>query len=511
MFGWKFIANRQVGLLQGRSGFERVLESGSHFVPFSKTVQICNLADFPAVVPNLDWLVSAHPAEIAEHLHVIRTGTEEVAMVSCGQAFHFVLPNSLQAFWKKDLPIEVLSTKVASNLKVPAEWVDKLPVGQSISCIKQVSIPAGGFGLLFVEEIFCDFLQPGRHAFFDVLPKTRLTICPQSQVLDSKALVQSMVASGHPALAEHLVSLETGSKQLGTWWDNNQLVHVTAPAVQALASNALKTELISLENAPKPVEAHIALAMRSSVAAANLLAAHVISYEVPSEHIGMFHVDGVFNAILQPGFYAYWHGGKRLSLTTIDTRLMVVEITGQEMLTQDKVQLRVNVTAGYKIIDGRLTISSLNDYKDFIYKEIQFALRAAIGSRTLDGLLENKNETDEQILGYMREKAAAQGIEMVSLGIKDLILPGEIKAILGRVVEAEKAAQANVIRRREETAATRSLMNTAKVMEDNPVALRLKELETLEKITEKIDHLSVYGGLEGLLKQLVPFKPAGDA
>ncbi len=507
MLGWKFIPNRHVGLLLGRNGFERVLESGRHFIPFTKTLQIYSLAAFPASLPNLDWLASAHAAQIADHLHVVRTGTEEVAMVSRGQEFHFVLPNSLQAFWKKDLPIEVQTTKVPANLKVPGEWVAKLPVGQSVSCVKQLAVPAGGFGLLFVEEMFCDFLLPGRHAFFDVLPKTRITICPQSQVLDSKVLVQSMVASGHRALAEHLVSVETGSKQLGVWWDNNQLVHVSPPAVHALASNALKAEMISLEAAPKPVEAHIAQAMRSGAAATNLLAAHVASYEVPSEHIGMFHVDGVFNALLQPGFYAYWHGGKRLSLTTIDTRLMVVEITGQEMLTQDKVQLRVNVTAGYKIVDGRLTISSLNDYKDFIYKEIQFALRAAIGSRTLDGLLENKNETDEQILGYMRQKAAVQGIEMVSLGIKDLILPGEIKAILGKVVEAEKAAQANVIRRREETAATRSLMNTAKVMEDNPIALRLKELETLEKITEKIEHLNVYGGLEGLLKQLVPFKP----
>jgi hypothetical protein len=74
------------------------------------------------------------------------------------------------------------------------------------------------------------------------------------------------------------------------------------------------------------------------------------------------------------------------------------------------------------------------------------------------------------------------------------------------VVEAEKAAQANVIRRREETAATRSLLNTAKVMEDNPVALRLKELETLEKVTEKIDKLHVYGGLDGVLKDLVKIR-----
>ena len=87
------------------------------------------------------------------------------------------------------------------------------------------------------------------------------------------------------------------------------------------------------------------------------------------------------------------------------------------------------------------------------------------------------------------------------------ILPGEMKTILAKVVEAEKLAQANVIRRREETAATRSLVNTAKVMEDNPVALRLKELESLERITAKIDKISVFGGLEGLLKDLVKIKP----
>ena len=58
-------------------------------------------------------------------------------------------------------------------------------------------------------------------------------------------------------------------------------------------------------------------------------------------------------------------------------------------------------------------------------------------------------------------------------------------------------------RRREETAATRSLLNTARLMEENPTLLRLKELETLEKVTEKIDKLTVFGGLEGVLKDVV--------
>jgi regulator of protease activity HflC (stomatin/prohibitin superfamily) len=113
---------------------------------------------------------------------------------------------------------------------------------------------------------------------------------------------------------------------------------------------------------------------------------------------------------------------------------------------------------------------------------------------------------DQEVFADVRDKFAEIGIEVRGIGVKDIILPGDMKEILGKVVEAEKVAQANVIRRREETNATRSLLNTAKVMEDNPVALRLKELETLEKVTEKVGNISVYGGLDGVLDQLVRIK-----
>ena len=96
-----------------------------------------------------------------------------------------------------------------------------------------------------------------------------------------------------------------------------------------------------------------------------------------------------------------------------------------------------------------------------------------------------------------------QGVALRSVGVKDVILPGEMKTILNQVVEAEKRAQANLIQRREETAAMRSLLNTARLMEGNPVLMRLKELETLEKVTEKIDKLTVFGGLDGVLKDVV--------
>jgi regulator of protease activity HflC (stomatin/prohibitin superfamily) len=84
-----------------------------------------------------------------------------------------------------------------------------------------------------------------------------------------------------------------------------------------------------------------------------------------------------------------------------------------------------------------------------------------------------------------------------------------MKEILNSVVQAEKAAQANVIRRREESNAMRSALNTAKLIEDSPTLMRLKELEVLEKVTEKINKLTVFGGLDGVLNQLVNFKVNG--
>jgi regulator of protease activity HflC (stomatin/prohibitin superfamily) len=99
------------------------------------------------------------------------------------------------------------------------------------------------------------------------------------------------------------------------------------------------------------------------------------------------------------------------------------------------------------------------------------------------------------------------GVLIMDLGVKDVILPGEIRDHLNKVVEAERTAKANLIRRQEETAATRSLLNTARLMEDNPLLLRMKELETLEKLVEEVGRIDLHAtqgaGLDSLLESLV--------
>ncbi|HGE9196708.1 TPA: slipin family protein [Escherichia coli] len=232
----------------------------------------------------------------------------------------------------------------------------------------------------------------------------------------------------------------------------------------------------------------------------------ILTVQVPAWHVGVLKIDGETQALLPPGLTAYWKINHLVEAEVVDTRLQVLEVSGQEILTKDKVNLRINLAANWRYSDVLQAFSQLTKPIDHLYRELQFALREAVGTRTLDELLEDKQVIDDVVSEQVKSRMLPFGMEIASLGVKDIVLPGDMKNILAQLVEAEKSAQANVIRRREETAATRSLLNTAKVMENNPVALRLKELETLERVAERIDNISVFGGLDQVLHGLVNIK-----
>ncbi|EFO0072384.1 slipin family protein [Escherichia coli] len=232
----------------------------------------------------------------------------------------------------------------------------------------------------------------------------------------------------------------------------------------------------------------------------------ILTVQVPAWHVGVLKIDGETQALLPPGLTAYWKINHLVEAEVVDTRLQVLEVSGQEILTKDKVNLRINLAANWRYSDVLLAFSQLTKPIDHLYRELQFALREAVGTRTLDELLEDKQVIDDVVSEQVKSRMLPFGMEIASLGVKDIVLPGDMKNILAQLVEAEKSAQANVIRRREETAATRSLLNTAKVMENNPVALRLKELETLDRVAERIDNISVFGDLDQVLHGLVNIK-----
>jgi regulator of protease activity HflC (stomatin/prohibitin superfamily) len=185
----------------------------------------------------------------------------------------------------------------------------------------------------------------------------------------------------------------------------------------------------------------------------------------------------------------------------VDMRQLQLDMTGQEIMTKDKVTIRVNFICQYKIADPLIVLTGIKNYEEQLYILMQLILREYVGTFTLDELLGKKEEIGAFVLEALEEKGKSMGLTFLYAGVKDIVLPGEIKTILNQVLEAEKKAQANIITRREETASTRSLLNTAKLMEDNPTLMKLKELEHIERISDKISSLTLNGGSQ-ILEQL---------
>ncbi|WP_432722224.1 slipin family protein [Jeongeupia wiesaeckerbachi] len=364
--------------------------------------------------------------------------------------------------------------------------------------------------LLLCNGDFTAVLQPGRYLKTSLKRDYAVVAYPLDEALFEHPLAEYLRQYEPEVVASHFALFDLGDNEAGLRFENEVLVEIVAPGSRrmywrdAVAQRFERIDLAAGWAVPEALLARIAQPALRGKAIIGLNA--ILNVQVQDGLVGLLRIDGQRVALLQPGRYAYWRFNRDIAVDLVDTRLQTVEITGQEILTRDKVSLRVNLAANWLFDDVALAFSRLAKPMEHIYRELQFGLRAAVGTRTLDELLENKQVIDDVVSLHMTARLNGFGVRVASLGVKDIVLPGEMKALLAQVVEAEKAAQANVIRRREETGATRSLLNTAKVMEDNPTALRLKELETLERLAERIDKISVIGGFDQLLNGLVSLK-----
>ncbi len=226
-------------------------------------------------------------------------------------------------------------------------------------------------------------------------------------------------------------------------------------------------------------------------------------------------VDGELKERLKPGRHAFWQVGRAVRVAKVDLRPQPLEVTAQEILTKDRVGIRVTLTAFVKVVDPEKAALASADVPGTLYRLVQFAIREAVATRTLDEILAARDTIDRQVREFVTARAADLGAEVGEIGVKDVILPGDVRDLLNKVVEAERVAKANLIRRQEETAATRSLLNTAKLMEDNPLLLRLKELEALERLVEKVGRIDLHtgagaGGLDALLSSLYKLSAAKE-
>jgi regulator of protease activity HflC (stomatin/prohibitin superfamily) len=371
---------------------------------------------------------------------------------------------------------------------------------------KRIIIAQNERGLHFQDRRLTAILEPGIYRWLDPQNRHEVQRYDLSVAEFEHPWLDVLLKTDPQRVERHFQVVETGEQQVGLIYKNGRLDGVLPPATRRVYWRGpveVRVELIDIATEYTLSRTHTAVLARPSAALAKNLNSAVQTAEIEANHIGLLFVDGELARTLPPGLHAFWRFNRAIKVDSIDLRLQALEVSGQDILTKDKVSLRVNLSAVYRVADPVKARSELGNFVDYLYRALQFGLRQTIGSRTLDVLLGDKDELDQEIWRYAAERVRPYGLELETVGLKDVILPGEMKEILNQVVQAEKVAQANVIRRREETAATRSLLNTAKLMEDNPLLLRLKELEALEKVVDKVERLTVFGGLDGVLKDTV--------
>lgn len=307
------------------------------------------------------------------------------------------------------------------------------------------------------------------------------------------------------ALADILHVVEVKDNEIVLQYENGLLKQVLTAGRYTFWKSVVQYAFVRADISKIAITENIDRAVLLS----KLVAPYVRSVNVENYEKAVLFIDGKFDKVLESGVYYFWKNNIAVHIARVDMRQQQLEVNGQEILTKDKAALRINAWAQYKVADIEKAVLENKEYDKQLYVAFQLALREYVAGYSFDELLEKKESIAPFVLQQVKEKAVALGIAVNGFGIRDIILPGDVKEIMNQVLIAEKKAQANMIMRREETASTRSLLNTAKLMEDNAMLWKLKEMEYVEKIAHKISNISVSGNgvlIEQLKQIFVPQK-----
>lgn len=281
---------------------------------------------------------------------------------------------------------------------------------------------------------------------------------------------------------------------------------------------------------------------------------------IKNTHRGLKYEDGVLTKVLEAGRYeippekeGFWIFKKtrpKTEIVLVDMRERDLTIKGQEILTSDKVAIRVSIIVQFRVIDPQAAIHEVENYEDRLYSDVQLAARRSLASMTLEEILTNRNRLSEDISTDVKEAASGYGVAILRADVKDLIFPGNLQEIMNRVLAAERMSEAqlveartkaavqkinataqaeidrleaeqkteterknseikNEIQRKEaetkaeierlkkeaENKALQDLAETAQSLSKNPALLRLRELETLREMS-KSANARIYIGFD---------------
>ncbi|MEO0796830.1 MAG: slipin family protein [Verrucomicrobiota bacterium] len=434
---------------------------------------------------------------IQEYAAFIDLNDNQRALVWLDDRFYGILNTGLYAYWTTvvKVRIEIVDIREIEFKHDEADII--LKHADAIRHLNVYENTESQGSVIYVNGRYHNAFGPGRFGYWKngqtvirvpfplpwiTLPDKELKLLKESGEIDSKVNF-----------------IDVSDKQRALVWINGRFGRALGPGLYAHWKEGFDTRVEMIEiDAPQFLHQELD-AIQIHPDANQFLNFH----DIGDGMTGLLYLNGELAEILPPGRYSFWKHVGNVRLYQFDLREKVLDVTGQDIMTADKVTLRINAVLTYRIDDVRKVAETVENAEQALYRELQLIIRAEVGGRTLDQLLSDKTAVAHDALTAIQKKAEQYGLQVKGLGIRDVILPGDMKELLNQVIEAEKAAQANVIKRREETAAMRSQLNTAKLIEQNPTLLRLRELESLEKIAEKTNLQIFVGDGQGLSKSLM--------
>jgi len=239
---------------------------------------------------------------------------------------------------------------------------------------------------------------------------------------------------------------------------------------------------------------------------------------------GLMYENGAFKKLHEPGVYKikkHPFDNKKRQIVLVDIREQSITIKGQEILTADKVAIRVSLLVFYRVVDPEAALHNVGSYTERIYEDVQLAARRFLASRTLDAILSDRNEISDTVQDAVKESAEGYGVEISRADVKDLVFPGNLREIMNQVLETERRAEAELIVARKDGEALRiksdaqnkvhkeqvkaekerieitaeadlqraqlriqANLEEAKALSKYPELMRLRELQALEKMSE---------------------------
>src|SRR5215470_5572039 len=172
-------------------------------------------------------------------------------------------------------------------------------------------------------------------------------------------------------------------------------------------------------------------------------------------HRGLWYEDGVLKRVLEPGRYIrprYFNLGfyrrPRVEVVLVDVRERELTIKGQEILTADKVAIRVSIVVQFRVADPGAALHAVVNFEERLYSDVQLAARRSLATMTLEDILTNRTRLSDDILQDVKGAASSYGVTILRADVKDLVFPGNLQEIMNRVLATERLSQAQLVEAR---------------------------------------------------------------